>query len=487
MSKVLNFQRPTTEGYERNENKEPIIPLRQNPNSMTEEQANQFAKAIDQFAEENKEDEMELLEGDNEPLPEEYLDPSEAQRETVTEVIDPNTGLHCIKEHTPTFTEVDKSLAELLNIDPAELYNIPDSVNDLVIPDEYYVNNIKSSEMIKVNEMDIHSLIPLLKEYRTKPKQDWYAKLPESLRIEINKIAAESQNPDYSFKKLIAKTFMDEIVTSSGADKIIIDFQQQMSKAFDCKDFLTMSLDYAQTGFEKELDEKIAKIDEIIDSEEMKEHRELLEKQKENFVKLKERIRESYMLTDLMKQLKSGKIKVKAKHTDKYGRFCKEFLFKYKNDTPYIIDDITICVPVLIKLLPMFDKYQIGNFIIAFIMQTKNYNSKDAYDHAYMSYFVSNIKKLILEQPDQEHTVFTKVLLSNIYKCICLVNGLEIEYSEEELFEVLSKQIATATVEAQTYRENQINLQEAKAEAARRLEEQRKKAEEEHQVQEEFK
>lgn len=456
----------STTNFERDkETKEPIIPLRES-SKLTTEQAEAIAKTVDEVA---ADPDMEGL-PENKECEMEYINPDEAEKETVTVMTDPNTGISTplTNSQIEKLDAIDKSLAKLLDINPAELYAIPKSVDEIQIPDEFYEKNIRESkELLKIKEEDIKHLIPLIKEYRQNPNQNWYEKVPEGVKIEINKACAGMNNSTLATRKFIAKSFISQIVTDSGMDRVIIDMQQQLNKAFDTSEFMTMTLDYVQTSTEAKLDQEIATIDELLkkatgemvatnndinhgenNPDKNKTDIDVLNKQKNNFIRLKKSIQESYMLTDLIAKLESGKIKVKPKHTVKYKRFCTDFLFKYKGKTPFIINDITVCVPSLRRFLPMFTNEQLGNFVIAFCMQTMNYDSSDPYDHAYMSYFINNIRDLLLVKPNQEHTAFSKALLQNVYKAVCLVNHIEPDLHEEDIETMVGSTMQELSLEA---------------------------------------
>ena len=455
----------STQGYERDkETKELIVP-EVSGQKLTDEQANQLGEALDEITSEEA-----TFPSNNGVLEHEmeYIDPSTVEGEEVLAITDPNTGLTSTVPVKPTMEDME--MAELLNVPVDDLINMPTSIEEIDIKDEYYEKNLKEATF-HVEEGDIPEIIELVKEYRKNPKQDWLSKFPKCLINEIDKICKETNNFNMPYRKWIATQFLQEIVVSSGMDKVIIDMQSQLQKVFDTESkFMKMAIDFCETEMETAIDKKIAAANKLIEDFEEKriikenelmlakdqnneeyivqidsEIKELEKKlttcrnQIENFNKLKAQVRESYMLTDLLEQVQSGKIKVKPKHTEKYKRHCQEFLFKYRDisskGTPYKIDDISICVPILVRLLPMFTARQLGNTIIAFTMQTKNYSSRNVYEHAYMYFFIRNIKNLsmTLKLGDENITEFTKVLLTNIFKITCAVNKLDESELQEDL------------------------------------------------------
>ena len=130
--------------------------------------------------------------------------------------------------------------------------------------------------------------------------------------------------------------------------------------------------------------------------------------------------------------LRRHKIKIKKIDIDKYKRHCENFLFKYKKDVPYVIDDISICAPILCRKLPEYDTVEIIRFMIAFMKYTMNFKANDVADHTFMSYFISNIKNMdfVNISKDQEASAFINVFLNNIERGVRLINGYS-EYEEE--------------------------------------------------------
>ena len=378
----------------------------------------------------------------------EYIAPEDIKSAVVTETIDVNTG---IVNTTPVedSTDVDLEMAKLLNISVDELYKMPETIDEIEIDDEFFKKNLSEGEF-NISDEDIVKTIPLIKEFRKNPEQNWYDKLPAGIIKEIDIICGEIKNNSLSYKKFVARQFLEQIVVSSGMDKVIVDMQATLNKAFDAeKPFMRMAMDFCQTSMETELFKRIdslkAKVEEL-DVETAAKDIEIINRQIDNYQRLADSIRESYMITDLIEKVKAGKIKVKKKHTNKYKRHCQDFLFKYRGDTAFVIDDITICVPILCRLLPMFTPVELGNSIIAFTMQCMNYSSKDVYQHSYMYYFIRNIKNLTIALDDEEHTEFSKVLLGNLFTLTCLVNGIEEESLQEELDVALNYVQATSSV-----------------------------------------
>lgn len=441
-----------TNTYERDSvTKEPIVPIAKGlSESMDKFKA--ISDAIEKSTPEIDKMLKDITSDNNKEVEMEYISPEDVSTDNITVVTNPNTGI--CAPLPAKYDNIDKEMARLLNINPAELYSIPDSVDDIEIPDEFYINNFKDSDF-DIEDTDVTYLVSLIKEYRKNSNQNWYEKLPINMVKQINKMCMEIGNSDLSYRKFIANSFMQQIVATSGMDKVIIDMQKSLSEAYNVDDIMKIALDLTQTSMENEIDIRIKTVDELeekikLDIEngvgtdevitkdgimvnKLEYELSICAKQRENFMKQKYSISQSYQFSSLIDDLEKGKIKVKKKHTDKYGRFCKEFLFKYQNDTPFVIDDITICVPILIKKLTMFTSEQIANFVIAFCMQVKNFNSRDAYDHTYMYYVIHNIKTLNFVS-NQEHNNFSKELLYNIYRCVSLVNNLNEDYDKNEFF-----------------------------------------------------
>ena len=389
----------------------------------------------------------------------EYVAPEDIKSELITETVNVNTGITSITPINDA-SNADLEMAKLLNISVDELYKMPETIDEIEIDDEFFKKNLSESEF-KISDEDIIATIPLIKEFRKNPEQNWYEKLPAGIIKEIDIICRETRNTSLPYKKFVARQFIEQIVVSSGMDKVIVDMQSVLNKAFDTeKPFMRMAMDFCQTSMETDLYKRIDslkdKVEELKTTDSENKDIEIINKQIDNYQRLVDSIHESYMITDLIEQVKAGKIKVKKKHTDKYKRHCQEFLFKYRGDTAFVIDDITICVPILCRLLPMFSPVELGNSIIAFTMQCKNYSSKDVYQHSYMYYFIRNIKNLTIALSDEEHTEFSKVLLSNLFKLTCLVNNINEESLQEDLDDALN--YVQATNEIVSFNETQTKV-----------------------------
>ena len=230
--------------------------------------------------------------------------------------------------------------------------------------------------------VDMNALLDLIDEYRSTENADdvnWYVKLPESIKNNINKQCIDANNNTLWAKKVFALELIKGLITDAGIDKLIVDMQKSLEEAFDMGPLMEMILEKQKTSFEVNIQNVINK---------MKENNE-----DEAKIKQLEGVRdayiESYKLDGLYNAICNHKIKVKDFDVEKYRRHCESFLFKYKKDTPFIISDISICIPILIRKLPEYTSEELAKFIIAFIKYTQNMNSKDVVDHTFLSYFIS--------------------------------------------------------------------------------------------------
>lgn len=351
-------------------------------------------------------------------------------------VVNPNTGLASAfpvvdKELTEESIEgeeteesIDRSLAKLLDVDIDEICNIPNSQLDLPIDPKLISDNAK---LMGIKDEEIPSLIGIIEQYRKKVKQNYYELLPGSIKSIVDKFCAESNNPTLKAKKMVTEMYLEQLIRDAGIDKIIVDMNQALNKAMNLQPVYRKALNEQQSNFENEIDKKIKVYQENIDKA---TDRDKVERTIETLKKVKAAFTEAYTLTDFNERLAQNKIKVKEFDIDKYARYVQEFLYKYEKDTPFIIKDISVCVPILFKNYnEVYTKRQIAKYIIAFIKFTQNMNSKDAADHTFMSNFISNIEKLSIigtdtDGLDNEEINYTKIVSDNIEIGIRYINNI---------------------------------------------------------------
>jgi hypothetical protein len=323
-----------------------------------------------------------------------------------TVYINPNTGEKSVSEE-----DIDTKLSKLLDIDIEDLYKLPESASDIPYDTELIKNNATNYGL---TDADVAALLPIIDKYRSGEKLNWYNVLPDKIKDMINKECLAVNNISVAAKKLFAEELIKGIIRDAGIDRVIIDFQQAVNKAFDISGIMKMTLDYQSTIFEKKYLEIIEKLEKSGNTEKA----ELLRKVCAAY-------KQSYTYEDFIKAVKSGKIKVKDFDRKKYKRFISEFNYKYEKDTPFIIEDISKMAPILLrKFSAQFTVEQIINFVIAFCKYTGNMDAKYVVDHTFMSYAIINIINIELITKDQEETAFTNILLNNIESAIKIVNNI---------------------------------------------------------------
>jgi hypothetical protein len=273
------------------------------------------------------------------------------------------------------------------------------------------MKNIKESAGIEDAEM-VAEILAVIKKYRStgkefRPNINWYEKLPKMIRDIIDQQCFQVNNP--GAKKVFAEAFIDEIISGSGMDNIILDMQDSMNKAFDTSGLTDYIMEESRIEEEKRA--------------------ELLAKQEA----VMKAYNQAYTLTDFLEAVTKKKIRVKPFDIQKYKRWLQEFYTKYEGDTPFTIGDPSTIPPILFKF---FDKKytaeQCVAFVIAFIKFTRNMSSKDVVDHTFMSYFIHNITQLQLVTHKTSERDFINILSNNIETAIKAINDIEDVEKEEE-------------------------------------------------------
>jgi hypothetical protein len=318
---------------------------------------------------------------------------------------------------------------------------IPESINDVEISDEILRKAILEDSNLKLNTEDtelLEQMIDLVKEYKTTPKMmkdniNWYNKLPNKIKEEVNRACAEVNNIDKGTKKIFAEYFLDQVIQSSGIDQISYDMQKSMNEAFDTDGIMSYIIEECKTQFEIGIENTMKKIKAIPED---KITDELRQQKIEQLEGIKHAYNQSYMLDEFTAAIKSGKVRVKKFDIEKWARHVHQWLYKYENttsDTPFVIQDPTKCVPILYRIFnKRYTAEQCAALIIGFFKYTQNYNANDVVDHTFMSYFISNILQLDLIRKTSEQADFINILSNNLEEALKAINNIKDEESEEK-------------------------------------------------------
>ena len=320
--------------------------------------------------------------------------------------------------------EIDNDLKKLLTMEDDELYEVPESLEEIPITEDMLKDTIKQS--IGLNDEETKELIPILQKYMAKIPASWYDMLPKTLKLSVNKQCMEVNNTSMEAKNLFASEILDTIVRDTRMDKIVIDVQKSVSEAFNISPLMEMIVETQKTAFETELDKKIDILTKKAEESDNEEKKKLMLNKVDQLSAIKNAFYQSYTYEDMIAKIKSGKLRVKKIDIDKYKKHCKNFNYKYEQDTPFIIHDVSMLVPVIKKKLGhKYDNVQIAKFVIAFIKYTRDMKATDVVDHTFMSYFISNILNLTMITDTSSKSVFSTTLLSNICKGINAINNLD--------------------------------------------------------------
>ena len=320
--------------------------------------------------------------------------------------------------------EFDNELKKLLTMEDDELYKVPESMEEIHITNDMLKDTIKTS--IGLGDEETEELIPLVQKYMAKIPVAYYDSLPKTLKLSVDKQCMEVNNTSMEAKNLFASEILDTVVRDTRMDKMVIDIQKSVSEAFNISPLMEMLVDTQKTAFETELDKKIDILNKKAEKSDNEDKKNILIEKANQLSSIKNAFYQSYTYEDIIAKIKSGKLRVKKIDIDKYKKHCKNFNYKYEQDTPFVIHDVSMLVPVLKKKLGhKYTNEQIARFVIAFIKYTVDMKATDVVDHTFMSYFISNIINLTLITDNSSKSIFSTTLLTNICKGINAINNLD--------------------------------------------------------------
>lgn len=362
------------------------------------------------------------LEANGDSKPEDEVD-----NEKTSVSIDPVTG-----EFQQQLDDlgISKEMADMLEISPEDLLDIPESIADIKIPEEVLMKNIQENG---IEDAELAAqIMGLVQEYRKmedpfRSNVNWYKKLPEKIQNIIDKQCIQVNNNSMNAKKIFAESFIQDIVNDAGIDSIVIDMQKSMEEAFDTSGITEYILAESKTEFEKNME---ATMERTRNSENIDEEKkaELLDKQQRTL----DAFHEAYSYDSFISAIKDGKVRVKPFDIKKYKRWVQEFYNKYEGDTPFIIKDPTTMAPILKRFFPEYTTEQCVAFVIGFIKFTRNMNPNDVVDHTYMSYFIHNVSQLDLVRHKATERDFINILSNNIKRALNAINNIKSENESEE-------------------------------------------------------
>lgn len=341
--------------------------------------------------------------------------------------IDPVTGQY---RQIAEQTGLTEDMVKMLEITPEDLVNIPESIYDIEVDKDILIKNIEANG-IKDDEL-VEPILDIVLEYRKTPEDkrdqiNWYSKLPEKLKLVIDKEALKMNNATMFAKKLFAAQFIEDVLTDSGMDQITIDMEKSFAKAFDTSGIMRYMLQEEKTAFEKSIEAMIKKVESVTDSPE-----DAKQKQLEILHGIENSFKEAYTLEGFINAIKHGKVRVKKFHIEKYKRFVREFYSKYEGDTPFQIQDPTRIAPILKRRYMEFTPEQCVAYVIGFFQYTKNMRANDVVDHTYMSYFISNILQLDLVGDTVEERDFLNILSNNVRTALYAINNIPMPEVKDE-------------------------------------------------------
>lgn len=326
-------------------------------------------------------------------------------KQTMVE-IDPNSGSMRLTGHD----DINEEMNRLMDIDIEDLYNLPKSSADIPYDPELVIANAGGYGLVG---SDIEKILPLIDRYRNGEKCNWFEEMPKTIKDIINQQCASVNNYERSTRKMFAEELIRGLIRDAGIDRLTIDLQQATEEAFDMSGIMKMTLDYQSTLLETKFTDMAEKLEENEEFEKAKTIRAVSEKYKE-----------SYTYEGFIDAANRGRLRVKPFDITKYNRYVSEFNFKYKKDTPFVINDISMIVPILKRKFKQYSQGHLVSFVIAICKYCGNMDAKDVKDHTYMSYLIINILNLDLITKGQEEHAFTNTLLENIETAIKAVNKL---------------------------------------------------------------
>ena len=383
-------------------------------------------KEVSKFIEENtvEEDKKVAQFPSNNNITETENNSMEPVTEEVNASINVNTGAIdvLLQDNEDSDLKLDDEIIRLLTMEEDDIYKVPESVTDINVTDQELEEAARATG---INEEDIVNLLPLLKKYMDGEDLNWYNELPLNIRKKVDISCLEVNNTSKDAKKLFAAELLDTIIRDCRFDKVVIDFQKAVEKAYDLSPLMEMAIGEQKTLFEEKIEDVITKSKEKIEGADNKEAVEKIENSIKVLEGIRESYRQSYTLEAFIEELKTGKLKVKDFDIRKLDRFVNNFNFFYnKKNNPFIISDIRMAIPVLRRrFVDTFTEKEITTMIIAFIKHCKNRNAFDVIDHTYMSYFISNIICLDGITTNQGQEAFSTLLINNLEEAIKAANN----------------------------------------------------------------
>ena len=371
----------------------------QEKSTITDEQAQEVAEAMEEVKEESEElktvSELPSNNGVEEHTPE------KGEKKYMHVTVNPVTGEHIPVMEVPEEdvlgdNETFEEMVERVKNSDIKLDDSPFTEDEF----KSYLGNDNDSifnDIAKDTDFDPDTIKQLLEVTNRKMKGEEfnvYKALPEKIQKLINTYCGRGAIPlntpnGNSFRNMIAEQLVAEFISNISMERIQTDFSKELEEIFD--------------KGTKELSESIVGYTE----ERSRTYREAAEKmedpeKKAKLIAILDNVDEGYNLTKLKEYAKTCKIK--KYDLERPDKIYRGFLQKYK-ESKYNVYGIDMAIPIIIRNLnknedgtPIstdspdhFDDVDVNAFFVAFCKQTANYDpNNNPIDHAYMYYLMYN-------------------------------------------------------------------------------------------------
>ena len=360
-------------------NNENLKVLANNDTTLTDKQVEQIAEKLEESTSEDnrKIKELPSNKDTNERVPE---DPNAYESERITAYIDPITG-----EKKPVPTEIEplsgvdldtSGFDALLNMSEEDIRNMDISDDEL-----------KESLPIKASKEDFITFRKVFDRYRKGEEFSVYNALPPSFKRFIDKniamvsIDTLSKAQTKDIRSVITKTIFDEILQDTYQNKVYVDLNTSVDKAF--KD-LSKSIT-SETNMD--VRHKIMQFPKI--AEKVKEENP---EKAEALMKFMESYEEARNYDKLIEAVKTGKLRAKKIEIDKFdNKICIPYEDKYAKSNR-IVDSLRK-LPFIIARHIGCDTNDARRIIIAYVKYIgfAKLDIEKLPDYCFMYYFTKNI------------------------------------------------------------------------------------------------
>lgn len=269
-------------------------------------------------------------------------------------------------------------------------------------------------------EKDTFGLIEAAKQYQKGAKISYYNALPESIKLEIDKLISGS-NIGYATQRearnYVAEGLLDAIVSNSLANSVSVDFSKALENTYkemwdETKDTFSQYNNDQREMFTKHI---LDKAEEVKDTD---------PKKYKLYMSCYENFKEAYTFEKMMEMYKSG-IRIKKIELEKFKRTCNDWINKYK-DSKMIINNIYDIYPLLTSYLVAkgydYTETHVKIFMIVFMRYTEKMSPDNVDEHILMYYFIKNILSIKYHNDtDEKENAFYKEVLENVVKALDII------------------------------------------------------------------